>query len=169
MRPGDIILFADSNRAIKAAQKLRQRHSPQTQPWLWTHAAVYVDADHLICEASLGGVKLGNLEDAVRQGQKIEVFRHPDLDEEKGRQVARAAVDYRGNIRYAWEECIRFAIVGKLGPGSDDAMICSTLCERALLVAGVNLVKKRGESVTPAFLSQALRIVEVAFLPVISA
>jgi hypothetical protein len=86
-------------------------------------------------------------------------------DDTKGRKVAREAVSHRGK-EYDKLTFLRLGLTGKMPDVQINRFICSTLCERALIAGGANLVKKKAEPVTPSFLSRALEVVLVASLPV---
>ena len=188
VQPGDILLFGSKKSIVKTVQRLWHGRGPakavlsqyldfDESAWEWTHAAVYVDADHVICEAiPKTGVQLANLEDRFRVDLEsdripiLQVMRHILVDEAKGREVARAAVHQRGT-KYASSDCLSYFLKGQFAPpkgDQDEKLICSTLCYRALVDGGLRFEIPREIAMTPSFLSQSrmLHLIGVAFLSV---
>jgi hypothetical protein len=183
VHPGDVLLFATGRKVVELAQK-RWHHrfrdweklSPQPvvyidDAWRWTHAAIYIDADHLICEAvRSGGVRVGSLEDRLwrRRPQAVQVMRHLSADENRGKQIARIAANYRG-LKYKNLDCLLYGLKGKMQDDENpERLICSTLCARSLAMAGAAMPKPEDAPMTPSYLRQCrmLRAIDTVLLPV---
>ena len=176
IKPGDILLFASGNKFIEQAQKARHDYFKSLEKrlpgiveydetaWRWTHAAIFVDADHLVCEAMpKGGVQVASFEQRAAHSEPIKVLRHRDSNEANGRDVAKKAVSYRRR-KYNLKDCLNYVFKGQIPDDAIESLICSTLCARALIDAGMVMNKTKDMPVTPAFLSQAKCLVAVSFV-----
>jgi hypothetical protein len=131
---------------------------------------VYSGFDHEICEAvPLGGVVLSSLEDSI-EGSCILGRRIPNLTDEDRNRIAIEAGKLRGDpysfsriFQLAWSRFL------KIHPDSDETprrgVICSTLCEHAILEAtkgALCLRRNKDDVVTPARLACAEQLEDVA-------
>lgn len=172
--PGDVVLFMPLNpnvleRRIIAYQKA-QYPLPEAD---FTHAAIFVGYDGLICEAlPKGGVQCGHLDDKL-DDCRILVRRVPSLPLDKRQAIARGAV-FQRSTRYGWVELVqaRFGhadairrLNGELEDEAIDALICSTLCSRALLRAKVSVLSGIRQFppplVTPALLATSPHLIDI--------
>jgi hypothetical protein len=104
------------------------------------HAAIYVGSDHEICESTPGeGVILSHLESKLDDNCLL-VRRVPNLGDDDRDGIAIEAGALRRNP-YGWSQI--FAVVLKryarthpvAGKESQRGVICSSLCEHAILAA----------------------------------
>ena len=124
--PGDILLFQPVKPTL--AQKISQSYQQSG----FTHAAIYVGFDHEICEATpSGGVAISSLEDSIRDNCLL-ARRVPHLTPEDRNRIALEAGQLRGTP-YAFNRYL--ALNPKTNDNPRHGIICSTLCEHALLVA----------------------------------
>jgi hypothetical protein len=165
LKPGDIILF----RPVKP--KMSQRLIRRFQKGVpFTHAALYLSNDSIICEAIPGrGVAFSDLEDKLRKSCLL-VRRVPGIDNSDRERMAKAAADLRG-APYAFEDVFRKASepLLKRSPAASRAerkgVICSTLCEHAILMGSkgtVQIRKFRDQVVSPADLVISEALVDVS-------
>jgi hypothetical protein len=136
---------------------------------------VYIGYDGLICEATPGrGVTLGSLDDRLLDFAVL-VRRAHGLDRQIQEAVARGACFHR-NRRYGWRELVRVVLNFNCEPAIRrlnghvedevrDRLVCSTLCSRALLRAGISVLPHSPDYppplVTPAVLAQAEELEDV--------
>jgi hypothetical protein len=169
--PGDVILF----RPLKPSAVQRQIISFQRKRYDdahsgYTHGAIYLGSDGLLCEAVFpGGVQFGSIDDRL-EDSCIAVRRAPQISLDLRYSVARAAAGYRG-VRYGWEDLLRLRLTPdytrkRLGSEnlSDDvvhSLVCSTLCARALMRGHVSLLAPEKELVVPAQLSAAPELIDI--------
>jgi hypothetical protein len=177
-----VILFQPEslNPAQRVIIHYQQHNSATMNHAEFTHAAIYVDCDGLLLEAVLSdGVRLSCLDDMLA-GNHITIRCAPELTLEQRHAIARGAAFWR-NHPYALMELLksRFgdeSATARLGSeGSADAsiretaVICSTLCARALLSAGVSVLPPRASAtelppfVTPAWLAASPNLVTVEY------
>jgi hypothetical protein len=172
LQPGDVILFQP--RSPDLAQRVithYQQGNPATVNHAgFTHAAIYVDCDGLVLEAVRSdGVRLSCLDD-ILEGNHITIRRAPGLTVDQRHAIARGAAFYR-NHPYALMDLLKSRLGDDLAtarlcadggaeaPIPETAVICSTLCARALLSAGVSVLPPRASAtelppfVTPAWLA----------------
>jgi hypothetical protein len=173
--PGDVVLFTPRKptsiqKQIIAYQGGNSPTAAKTRQC--THAAIYVGYDGLSCEAVLPGVRFGNLDDALLTSE-ILVRRAPDLSLDERRAIAAGAAFYR-NRKYGWKALLRARfgnpeaiqrLNGSLGEEARPALICSTLCARALLRGGVSVLPVDGDGtpklITPALLAETRELLDV--------
>lgn len=161
--PGDILLFQPLRPTIP--QKISQAF--QQSPF--THAAVYTGFDHEICEAiPVGGVTLASLEDSIENSCTLG-RRVPNLTDDDRNRIAIEAGRLRGDpysfsriLQLAWSRFL------KLHPDTDETprrgVICSTLCEHAILEATKGtlcLRRNKDDVVTPARLAEADQLEDI--------
>ena len=182
LQPGDVILFQPQSPDL--AQRVivhYQQGNPATINHAeFTHAAIYVDCDGLVLEAVRSdGVRLSCLDD-ILEGNHITIRRAPGLTAEQRHAIARGAAFYR-NHPYALMDLLKSRLGdgsatarlcadgGAEAPSPETAVICSTLCARALLWAGVAVLPPRASVtdpppfVTPAWLAAAPNLVMVDY------
>jgi hypothetical protein len=162
--PGDIVLFQPLKPTIP------QKVSQAFQKSSFTHAAIYVGFDHEICEAvPSDGVVLSSLEDSI-EDHCILVRRVPNLSDDDRNRIAIEAGKLRGDL-YAFRQIFQLAWNRflKIDPSTDDGprrgVICSTLCEHAILVVtkgSLTLRRTKNDVVTPARLAEAIELEDVA-------
>ncbi len=173
--PGDVVLFTPQKpdkiqKQITAYQGGNSPAAAKTRKC--THAAIYVGYDGVSCEAVHSGVRFGNLDDDLRASE-ILVRRVPDLSLEERRAIAAGAAFYR-NRNYGWKPLLKarfgnaeaiLRLNGSLGDDARPALICSTLCARALLRAGVSVLPVEGDDtpklITPALLAETPELLDV--------
>jgi len=173
--PGDIILFQPLKPHLlqKAIQEF-QGGSP------FTHAAVYLSNDHLICEADPVKKKVvfSNLEDRL-DGNCVLFRRVEGLEEDGRHEIARMASSLVGNP-YGFSKIVEAVLCRITGLQLPDTLItslkqplvCSTLCEHAILAATkgrASLRSRIGAITTPADLATTsiLKDIDVAWRSVI--
>jgi hypothetical protein len=164
LHPGDIILFQPLDPTIP------QKVSQAFQRSSFTHAAIYVGFDHEICEAiPSDGVVLSSLEDSIGDSC-ILARRVPNLSEHDRNRIAIEAGRLRGD-RYAFRQIFQLAWSRfiKNNPTTGDAprrgVICSTLCEHAILEVtkgALSLRRNTKDVITPARLANATELEDVA-------
>jgi hypothetical protein len=164
LAPGDILLFQPLN------PSLRQRVSQKFQGSPFTHAAIYVGFDHEICEAIPGdGVIHSSFEDSITDCCVL-VRRVPNLNDDDRNRIAIEAGRLRGQA-YAFREIFQLAAARylKLNTTLSDAerhaVICSTLCEHAILVVtkgALCLRRDINDVITPARLAETPQLEDVA-------
>lgn len=177
LQPGDVVLIDTGNAGIKAVQQDRNatlrelaiQHPDKLRyvddAWRWTHAAIYLGADHLLCEADPSGVHLGCLASSVESAHPVFIMRRVGVTKKMGRVIARAAYDYRRKGGYDFKAIVAIAVDAAY-PSSErvDKFLCSTLCERSLLAPRCGLWKpKKGFIITPAYLRQSLDLRPVEY------
>jgi hypothetical protein len=123
----------------------------------------------MICEASPDhGVTFSDLEDKLKKSCLL-VRRVPGIGGEDRERMAMAAADLRGNP-YAFEQVFRKALetLGRKSRSPSVAVrkgvICSTLCEHAILVGSkgkVQIRKFRDQVISPADLLTSEALVDV--------
>jgi hypothetical protein len=161
---GDIILFQPLKPTIP------QKVSQAFQRSSFTHAAIYVGFDHEICEAvPSDGVVLSSLEDSI-EDHCILARRVPNLSDDDRNRIAIEAGKLRGDP-YAFRQIFQLAWnrFVQIDPSTDDAprrsVICSTLCEHAILVVtkgALSLRHTKNDVVTPALLADTAALEDVA-------
>lgn len=161
--PGDILLF----QPLKPG--LTQKISQAFQRSDFTHAAIYCGFDHEICEATpMDGVALSSLEDSLEH-YCVLARRVPGLTFEDCSRIAIEAGKLRGKP-YAFSKVFQLAWnrFTTLYPKTDDAaqlgVICSTLCEHAIIAATKGrlcLRRNKDDVVTPARLGETGQLVDV--------
>ena len=173
LRPGDILLFAPLQPTFieKIIQQQQLRWDALPEHARFTHAAIYVGLDHLICESvPQGGVRYSTL-DARLDHSCCVVRRWPGLTPEQGQRIAYRAVSHLGEP-YGWGTILaQFLKLGSLlSEEAAEQMICSRLCDRAITralidhgfpVQQVSLHSKPGTFVTPAVLSLSPKLADV--------
>ena len=154
--PGDIILFRP------LAPRVSQKTIQAFQQSAFTHAAIYIGFDHEICEATpKNGVAISSLEDNL-EDKCLLLRRVPNLSPDDRNQIAleagklrRTPYSFRQIFSLAWQRYRNRnpELPEKLQHG----IICSTLCEHAIL-AGTNgrlsLRHHKTDITTPATLAQ---------------
>jgi len=165
LRPGDIILFRPLKPTV--SQYLIRRFQKGVQ---FTHAALYLSNDSIICEAIPGrGVTFSDLEGKLKKSCLF-VRRVPGIHDRDRERMAKAAADLRGD-RYAFEDVFRKALepLLKKSPSASMAarkgVICSTLCEHAILMRSkgtVQIRKFRDQVISPADLLASEALVDVS-------
>jgi len=157
--PGDIVLFQPLKPHLiqKAIQEF-QRGS------LFTHAAVYLSNDHLICEADAVKKKVvfSSLEDRL-DGNCVLFRRVKGMTSEGRHEIAVMASSLVGNP-YGFSKIIEAVLRRVMGLHFDGELrqcggqpfVCSTLCEHAILAATrgrASLRTRLGDITTPADLA----------------
>jgi hypothetical protein len=165
LKPGDIILFRPLKPTI--SQHLIRRFQ-QGVPF--THAALYLSNDSVICEAiPARGVTFSDLEGKLKKFCLL-VRRVPGIQDEDRERMAKAAADLRGD-RYAFEDVFRKALEPLLRKSPSASLIerrgviCSTLCEHAILVGSkgtVQIRKFRDQVTSPGDLLASEALVDVS-------
>ena len=164
--PGDVLLFQPLKPGVK------QRISQSFQKSVFTHAAIYVGFDHEICEATpTGGVAIASLEDSL-PGNCLLVRRVPDLTPDDRNRIAIEAGQLRGTP-YAFRQIFQLAWNRYLkhDPNTSEdlrhGVICSTLCEHALLEGTRGEICLRVDSrdvITPARLAATEALVDIPLI-----
>ena len=171
--PGDILLFAPQVPSLisKLIQQQQERWGARPEHARFTHAAIYIGLDHLICESvPHGGVRYSTL-DARLDHSCCVVRRWPGLTREQGQRIAFQAVSHLGEP-YGWGTILA-QLLKRGSLLSEEAaahLICSRLCDRAitraLLEQGFPIQNtfvhpKPGDFVTPAVLSLSPKLTDV--------
>jgi hypothetical protein len=135
----------------------------------FTHAALYLSNDPLICEATPGkGVVFSDLEDKLKKSCLL-VRRIPGIGDRDRERMAKAAADLRGHP-YAFDKVFQKARerLRKSAPSAFAAaakgVICSTLCEHAILMGTrgtVQIRKFSNQVILPADLFASDALVDV--------
>jgi hypothetical protein len=160
LQAGDIILF----KPLKPT--LSQRTIQMYEGGTFTHAAIYLQADHEICESdpATNGVAITSLERHLTKNC-ILVRRVPDLQPEGRDKIAEMAVSLV-NTPYGFQsifESVVERLTGKHFPvrytkSLKTPIICSALCEHAMLAASkgtIFLTRRTGSLIMPEDLAAA--------------
>jgi len=172
--PGDVLLFQPLKPGwLQSLIIGHQSKRYEKEHAGYTHAAIYVGYDGLLCEAEFpGGVHLSNLDEKL-EDCCMTVRRPVGLTRNLRRAIARGAVEHR-NTRYGWEKLLqeRFLpeslrerlqppITGEGAEAVVKSLICSTLCSRALLRGGVPVLPPDRGLVLPAWLSKTPQLEDI--------
>jgi hypothetical protein len=172
LMPGDVLLFAalepDPIGRLIERQQLLWGEEPEHARF--THAALYIGLDHLICEAvPLGGVRYSTLDSRLDHFCCL-VRRWPGLKPTQSERIALEAAGCLG-WKYDWKGLWKaFRTHGPLldGPGAD-RLVCSRLCDRAITRALLSerfgcddpVFHSKSPFPTPATLSRTPKLVDV--------
>ncbi len=171
--PGDILLFAPqeagfSQRLIQSKQHSWGRTDADHNKY--THAAIYIGSDHIICEAIVeSGVTYSSLESYI--GSRCFIARRwPNISLETRFKISLEASRW---LKFKYNKAV--FIPGGLSEKwansfnkKEGKFICSRLCERAIRLAlansGINDAPFHDDPtalVTPAVLSQTDSLVDI--------
>jgi cell wall-associated NlpC family hydrolase len=163
--PGDILLFRPLDPGIP------QKVSQWFQKSAYTHAAIYVGSDHEICEAIPSkGVVLSSLEDSL-DGHCILARRVPNLTDDARERIAieagalrRSPYAFQKIFDLAWDRFVR-GHNKKPTDAPRRGVICSTLCEHAILAVtegALCLRRDTNDVITPARLADTPKLGDVS-------
>ncbi len=171
--PGDVLLFAPvkPDPAQSAISDMQQRWGSPSAHACFTHAALYMGLDHLICESvPLHGVRYSSLERKLKKNHLL-VRRWPALEIRHRHAIAITAARLLEEP-YGWTSLLLAALKRQWGATWDKeaerGLVCSRLCDRSISIAllsqgflDVSFHSKAGEFVTPAVLSETPKLVDV--------
>ena len=172
MRAGDLILLSPVKLSgiSKKIAEAQESGGYAPEDARWTHAAVYAGARVGLCEATRRGVHVSLLHEYIGK-HLFRVRRDPSLDRETGWDIVVNAL-VRLNTPYSLRSIGTIFRRAK-GPGlwarqelsahEKEASICSQLYAEAYSIAtGKTLWNCVGKEVTPAYLSQANALTDIA-------
>ena len=173
LMPGDVLLFVPRNPSIieSVIQRQQEHWGATSEHARFTHAALYIGLDHLICEAvPQGGIRYSTLDSRLDDFCWL-ARRWPGLTLVQGQRIASEAV-FRLGKPYGWRSIIEgFLTRGKLlDDAAAERLVCSRLCDRAIVRAllgegfsGAEVVfhPNAGALVTPATLSQTAKLMDI--------
>lgn len=168
LRPGDLLLFRPPQPRWNVISAFQRQQGVAAQAAAYRHAAIYLDLDHLICEAVREGVRITDLEREMRE-KCLLVRRLADLRPGEGELIAQVAAGYRAtqyDLGMLLNSGMR-ELLNKPRGSSYQPLVCSTLYARAVLEATqgrVSLVKERGKLVSPGVLAETPLLQTVAGL-----
>ena len=181
-----MLLFAphEPSRVQREITRSQKRWSAEDEDSRFTHAALYVGLDHIVCEATFGtGVMYSSLDLDTRLDKYCWIARRwPGLTLAQRQRILTMAARYYLGQPYNWLSA--FSEVMKRGSGANweqenRGLVCSRLCDRSIVLAlveashdgaddaldlpgdGYSLTENPREWVTPAILSQTKRLVDV--------
>jgi hypothetical protein len=170
--PGDILLFSPIQPApvARLIQSQQERWGASPEHARFTHAAIYIGLDHLICEAVKSGVKYSTLDSCLDEYCWL-ARRCPGMTRKLGQRIAAEAVVHLGE-RYDWQILVAGILTrgNLLNAGAAKGLVCSRLCDRAVTSALLEegfLANDLGfhpnpqTLVTPAILSSTPKLVDV--------
>ena len=171
--PGDVLLFApvNPNPAQSAITEFQLRSGSPSEHAYFTHAALYIDLDHLICESvPFRGVRYSSLERNLQTNHLL-VRRWPALEIRHRHAIAITAARLLEEP-YGWKSLCLAALMERWGAKLDEeaerGLICSRLCDRSIAIAlhnegfeDVSFHSEAGKFVTPAVLSETPKLVDV--------
>lgn len=173
--PGDVLLFApqmpDSTQTF--IQFVQGRWGSAHEHAQFTHAALYIGLDHLVCEAVPShGVSYSTLESRLDNYCWI-VRRWPDLTLRQRRSIAAEACRKLGQP-YGWTAAILEALkegwASTWDANATRGFVCSRLCDRSITLAllregfppdRIQFHPDPKKWITPAVLSETVRLVDV--------
>lgn len=184
--PGDVLLFAPHEpsfvqRGIARSQK---RGRAEDEDSRFTHAALYLGLDHIVCEATLGtGVMYSLLDLDFRLDKYCWIARRwPGLTLAQRQRILTMAARYYVGKPYNWRSALAEGMKRDSGANWEQekrGLVCSRLCERSIVLAlleasrdsgedaldlpgdGYSFTENPREFVTPAVLSRTKRLVDV--------
>lgn len=172
--PGDILLFRPLKPSPLQLQIMihQQNRGHAVEHATFTHAAIWVGLDHLICDATPKfNVRVNSLEDYLKKRSTcLLVRRVPNISADRQEAVVRAAVNYRGEpysfrtlVLEKWGHFIGREPYYGLGEKTRRGLICSTLCARAVAIGTetVSLLPSDMGLVTPATISVSPKLEDV--------
>ena len=152
LQPGDLLLFEPIKPSV--SQTLIQRFEQGT----FTHAAVYLQSDRVICDANYDAKKviMASLESYLKDYCLIG-RRAPDIDAAGRSRIALMASTLLDQKYDAWpifkaalERTVGIRNELKNPETLDKPFVCSTLCEHAIVAAtGKSVHKRKGHYVLP--------------------
>lgn len=174
-QPGDIVLFRPLNpdflqkRIISHQERFCRDWKCSDEHARYTHAAVYLGYDGLLCEAVWPRAQFSSIDEKI-EDNCIRIRRVLSLTEQQRKELAEAAASLR-NVRYGWKTLVelRFTkdtLKRRLPDVEDESeqrsLICSTLCSHALKRVGVCVLPPDQRITVPAYLSLTGELSDVA-------
>jgi hypothetical protein len=169
--PGDILLFWPLNPTLLQSQVVahQRRRGHAVEHASFTHAAIWVGIDHLLCDATPKlNVHVNSLEDYLKKRDTcLLVRRVPAISEVQRVGIARAAVNYRGGkysfktiIQDLWPQLLGRMRDPELDEETQRGLVCSTLCARAVAIGtqSVSLLPSDKGLAIPATLSASAKL-----------
>lgn len=173
--PGDVLLFAPikPSPSQETIRLIQSKWGAAPEHARFTHAALYVGLDHLLCESIPNrGVTYSPLWQRIGAACLL-VRRWPGLTLSQRQQIARVAVRLLGRP-YGWKSGLLESLKRGWGARWDQhvtrGLVCSRLCDRSLSTAllelglpadQVALHRSPSQWTTPADLSATPRLTDV--------
>ena len=140
LEQGDVILFAPlaATAAQIAIRRMQRRWGSNEEHSRFTHAALYVGLDHLVCQAiPFGGVQYATIEHHL-DGNCCIARRWPGLNARQRGRIAAQACSHLGKP-YGWKAAVLESLKRGWGVEWDDdaerGLVCSRLCDRSITAA----------------------------------
>jgi hypothetical protein len=171
--PGDVLLFAPVKPDLgqEAIGEFQLRSGSPSEHACFTHAALYLDLDHLICESvPFHGVRYSSLERKLERNHLL-VRRWPALEIRHRHAIAITAARLL-ETPYDWKSPLLAKLKESWGANwnkeAERGLVCSRLCDRSISIAllaegfeDVSFHSAPGKFVTPAVLSETPKLVDV--------
>lgn len=180
--PGDILLFRPRNPNLfqKAIINYQRRNGAGAAHAGFTHAAIFIGVDHLICEAGVtqrvppsGNVVIRSLEDKIHDSDLL-VRRLPGVSLRHRHEICLLAAGSRGE-QYDVRRVLVHFFLGANAITEKNArrgVVCSTLCSRVLTKAAAPVLpaekiafRDGAGLVAPADLSNTANLEDVPLSP----
>lgn len=184
--PGDVLLFAPDEPSLvqRGIARSQKQWGEAEENSRFTHAALYLGLDHIVCEATFGtGVMYSLLDLNSRLDKYCWIARRwPGLSLAQRERILTMAVRYYVGKPYNWRSALAEGIKRDSGANweqEERGLVCSRLCERSIVLAlveashdsgddaldlpgdGYSFTEKPREFVTPAVLGRTKRLVDV--------
>ena len=181
-----MLLFAphEPNPVQRGIAHSQKRWGEGDEDSRFTHAALYLGLDHIVCEATFGtGVMYSLLDVNSRLDKYCWIARRwPGLSLAQRQRILTMAARYYVGKPYNWRSALAEGMKRDSGANweqEERGLVCSRLCERSLVLAlleasrdsgedaldlpgdGYSFTDKPREFVTPAVLSRTKRLVDV--------
>ena len=138
----------------------------------FTHAAIWVGLDHLLCDATPKlDVHVNSLEDYLKKKNTCLLMRRvPGISETMRERIAKDAVKHRRGkysfktiMREKWPHFMSRMRDPEIDEETQRGLVCSTLCARAVAIGTetVSLLPSDLGLVTPATLSASTKLEDV--------